>query len=90
MKGKKTPKKVVREIRTRKGQSGGFIHEHHHANPEAHPMEEHTSPNDAAMAQHMMEIMGGPPAAEAAPPDPNAAASGPPAAGGAAPPAQGM
>lgn len=88
LKGKsKAPKKEVHEIRTRKGKSGGFLHEHHHTDPAKHPMEEHVSPDQDAMVQHMMQNMGTPnpgedPNAAAAPPDPNAAAAptGPPMA----------
>jgi hypothetical protein len=56
----KAPRKQIREIRTRKGKSGGYIHEHHHMAPEHHPMEEHTSPDQDAMVQHMMQNMGSP------------------------------
>lgn len=94
LKGKgKAPKKEIHEIRTRKAKSGGFVHEHHHTHPEAHPMEEHVSPDQDAMVQHMMQSMGSggdpnaDPNAGAAPPDPNAAAGGPPAAPPAGPPA---
>ncbi len=52
------PKKEIHEIRTRKGKSGGYIHEHHHTQPSHHPMEEHTSPNQDAMVSHMMDHMG--------------------------------
>jgi hypothetical protein len=54
------PKKTVKEIRTRKAKSGGYIHEHHHEHPEHHPMEEHTSPDQDAMAEHMLQNMGSP------------------------------
>lgn len=90
--GGKSPKKggkEIREIRTRRGKSGGYIHEHHHMDPEANPMEEHTSPDQAAMLQHMMTNMpdqGGDPNAAAAPAAP-AAPAGPPAAAPAGPPA---
>jgi hypothetical protein len=52
------PKKEIHEIRTRKGKSGGYIHEHHHTHPSHHPMEEHTSANQDAMMSHMMDHMG--------------------------------
>jgi hypothetical protein len=48
----KKPAKRIKEIRTRKAKSGGYIHEHHHTSPE-HPMEEHTSADDAGMLSHM-------------------------------------
>ena len=54
----KKPKKEIKEIRTRKGKSGGYIHEHHHTHPEHHSMEEHTSKDAAAMHDHMEEHMG--------------------------------
>jgi hypothetical protein len=87
------PAKHIKEIRTRKGKGGGFIHEHHHTHPDSHPMEEHTSASDKAMAQHMLQSMGsaapadGDPtaAAGAAPPDPNAPAGGPPSPAGGPP-----
>lgn len=77
--GKGKAKKSIREIRTRKGASGGFVHEHHYTDPEANPMEEHVSPDQAGMLQHMAANMGSPDAAGAAP-DPNAAAPTPGAA----------
>lgn len=98
----KKPKKVVHEVRTRKGKTGGFIHEHHHTSPEHHPMEEHVSPDQDAMAEHMMQTLGSPNPGEgsAAPPsddssggapDPSAAAAGatPPPGAGAPPPTPG-
>lgn len=78
----KGPKKEVKEIRTRKGASGGYIHEHHHTSPEHHPMEEHTSANQDAMVQHMMQNMGSPNPGEA---DADAGQSGIPAAAASAP-----
>lgn len=54
------PDKEIKEIRTRKAKSGGYIHEHHHTHPEHHPMEEHTSENQDAMVSHMMEHLGTP------------------------------
>lgn len=76
----KHPKKI-KEIRTRKGANGGYIHEHHHTHPDQHPMEEHVSPDQDAMASHMMDHMGesNPGEAEA-----DAGQSGTPDAGGAA------
>ena len=47
------PKKSVKEIHIRKGKSGGFIMEHHHAAPAVHPMEEHTAPDMDALHDHM-------------------------------------
>ncbi len=81
----KTPKKSVREIRTRKGKSGGYIHEHHHESPEHHPMEEHMSPDQNAMLAHMASAMPNGPAQAAPMDDGSADASG--GAAPAAPPA---
>lgn len=53
--GMKKPKKVVKEIRTRKAKGGGWIHEHHHTEPAHHPMEEHVSADKDAMMQHMSD-----------------------------------
>lgn len=75
------PKKELKEIRTRKGKSGGYIHEHHHTAPEHHPMEEHTSADQDGMMAHMMEHMGTPNPGEA---EADAGQSGVPAAGAAA------
>jgi len=58
-------KKEIKHIVTKKAKSGGFIHEHHHTHPEQHPMEEHVTPNQDAMVQHMMENMGQPNPGEA-------------------------
>ena len=77
-----TPKKEVKEIRTRKGKTGGYIHEHHHTAPEHHPMEEHTSADQDGMMAHMMEHMGTPNPGEA---DADAGQSGVPAAPAPAP-----
>jgi hypothetical protein len=74
------PKKEIKEIRTRKGKSGGYIHEHHHTAPEHHPMEEHTSPDQDAMVSHLMEHMGQPNPGEA---EADAGQGGVPAAGAA-------
>jgi len=68
-------KKEVKEIRTRKGASGGFIHSHHFTDPSQEP-EEHVSPDQASMLQHMAANMGGD--GGSAPVDPNAAPAGPP------------
>jgi hypothetical protein len=59
--------KKLKEIRTRKGENGGYIHEHHHHAPHHMPehMEEHVSPDQDAMASHMMEHMGEPNPGEA-------------------------
>jgi hypothetical protein len=54
----KKPAKKIKEVRTRKAKSGGFIHEHHHTEPAHHPMEEHTTPDTKAMLAHMQEHMG--------------------------------
>ena len=59
-KKEKTPKKEVKEIRTRKGASGGFIHTHSHTRPEHHPDEEHVSPDQDAMVEHMLSNLGTP------------------------------
>lgn len=81
--GGKSPKgkKEVKEIRTRKGASGGFIHSHHFADPSQEP-EEHVSPDQASMLQHMAANMDGGDGSAAPPQDPNAAPAqaGPPAA----------
>lgn len=61
----KEPEKEVHEIRTRKGKSGGYIHEHHHTHPSHHKPEEHVSANQDAMVQHMMQNMGTPNPGEA-------------------------
>lgn len=81
------PKKEIREIRTRKAKSGGYVHEHHHSHPEHHAPEEHVSADQDAMMQHMASAMGQPNPgegqdADAAPADPAAAAGAgaPPAA----------
>lgn len=65
--GEKKPKKEIKEIRTRKAKSGGYIHEHHHTAPEHHPMEEHATQSQDGMVDHMMQHMGEPnPGEEAA------------------------
>lgn len=79
----KKHKKEVHEIRTRKAKSGGYIHEHHHTRPEEHPIEEHTTPDQDAMAAHMIEHMGEPNPGEASGGDEASAA---PAGGAAAMP----
>lgn len=72
-------KKEVKEVRTRKGHKGGYIHEHHHTHPDEHPMEEHVSPDQESMAAHMMETMGSQNPGEAEP-DAGQAGAAPPAA----------
>jgi hypothetical protein len=79
MKGKDKPAKKIKEVRVRKGTSGGHIIEHHHHSPEHHPMEEHATNGDAAMMAHMQQAMGTPPDGSA----PDASAAPPPS--GAAP-----
>lgn len=75
--GKKKPAKKLKEIRTRKGKSGGFIHEHHFSGGEHEP-EEHVSPDAQAMLQHMMANMGGGASAAPAPAaDPDAGQAAP-------------
>lgn len=56
--GMPKPKKVIKEIRTRKSDNGKYIHEHHHSHPEHHKMEEHVSDSKDAMMQHMASNMG--------------------------------
>jgi hypothetical protein len=55
---KEKPKKEVKEVRVRKGKSGGHIMEHHHTRPEHHPVEEHVTSTNKDMMAHMMENMG--------------------------------
>lgn len=78
------PKKEISHIVTRKAASGGYIHEHHHTAPEAHPMEQHVTPDQDSMADHMLQNMGAPntgegdvPAAGATPPAAPAAGAPP-------------
>lgn len=90
----KAPAKVVHKVEIRKGTSGGHIIEHHHTHPDHHPMEEHTTANDAAMLSHLQNVMGNSPASgadpNAMPPDPSAGAGAPsPGAAPAAAPAAG-
>lgn len=59
------PKKEIDHVRTRKGKSGGYIHEHHHTHPEHHPMEQHVSADQDAMVGHMIANMGQPNPGEA-------------------------
>ena len=47
--------KEITEIRTRKSPTGGFIHEHHHTDPELYPMEEHTSGNLKGVMSHLKQ-----------------------------------
>lgn len=65
---KKTPKKSLKSIHTRKAKDNTYIHEHHHHAPHAgmEHMEEHTSPDMAAMKAHMDEHA---PNIQATPPD---------------------
>lgn len=56
----KAPKKEIDHIVTRKAHSGGYVHEHHHKSPMHHPMETHVTPNQDAMAEHMMQSLGTP------------------------------
>lgn len=81
------PKKEIKEVRTRKGKSGGFIHEHHHTHSDHHPVEEHTSANDQAMMAHMAASMGqgAAPSGDPSEVDPASAGGDPAAAAGAAP-----
>lgn len=51
------PKKQVKEMRIRKGASGGNIIEHHHMMPHLHPMEEHTAKDMAELHDHMDKHM---------------------------------
>lgn len=64
-KKERKPKKEIKEMRIRKGKSGGHIIEHHHTAPEHHPMEEHTSGNDDQLANHVLQNMGTPNPGEA-------------------------
>jgi hypothetical protein len=75
----KAPKKEISHIVTRKAHSGGYVHEHHHAHPEHHPMETHVTPDQDAMAEHMMQSLG----------QPNPGEQEADAGGAAAPPAAG-
>ena len=86
------PKKEVHEMRIRRTATPGkHIIEHHHTHPAHHPMTEHVSHNDDALAEHVLQHMGTPNPGEAEADAgqsgiPNAAAAaGAPA--GAAPPA---
>lgn len=81
---KETHKKEIHHIKTRKGKSGGYIHTHVHTKPEEHPDEEHVSPDQDSMVEHMMQHMGEPNPGEA---EADAGQSGVPAAG--APPQAG-
>lgn len=54
------PKKMVHEMRIRKGKSGGHIIEHHHKMPMHHPMEEHTTSTKKQLADHVMQHMSEP------------------------------
>lgn len=59
------PKKEIKHIVTKKAKTGGYIHEHHHTHPEHHPMEEHVTPDQDSMMDHMMQHMGTPNPGEA-------------------------
>lgn len=74
------PKKEIEHIKTKKGKSGGYVHEHHHTHPAEHPMETHVSADQDAMMDHMMQHMGTPNPGEA---EADAGQSGAPAAGAA-------
>ena len=58
--------KVIKHILVRKNHPGtGHIMEHHHTDPSAHPMEEHTTQGDDQMVGHMMDNIGSPNPGEA-------------------------
>jgi hypothetical protein len=78
-------KKTLSHIITRKAKSGGFTHEHHHVDAEAHPAETHVSSDQDAMAAHMVASLGDDAPASGDPSDPTGDASAAPAAAGAAP-----
>lgn len=59
------PAKKVNEIRIRHSANGGHIIEHHHTH-HSHPVEEHTTKGDDALAGHVMDTMGTPNPGEAA------------------------
>lgn len=61
----KKSKKELSHIVTKKAKSGGYIHEHHFTHPEDHAMEQHVTPDQDAMADHMIEHMGAPNPGEA-------------------------
>lgn len=86
----KGSKKEIKSIHTRPGKSGGYIHEHHFNNPEENQMEEHTSPDQASMLQHMAANLpdagGGDVSAAPAGPPQVAPPAGPPAAAPSGPP----
>jgi hypothetical protein len=50
------PAKVLHHIRTRKA-GKGYIHEHHFTHP-THNTEEHTSPDQDGMVDHMLTHLG--------------------------------
>lgn len=80
------PHKEIKEIRIRKGKSGGHIIEHHHTHPEHHPVEEHVAPTMDALHDHMEDTMGAPNLGEA---EADAGQSGIPAGAAPAPSATG-
>lgn len=53
------PKKEIREMRIRKGASGGYVIEHHHTHF-SHPMEEHTAKDTDDLHDHLEQHMGEP------------------------------
>lgn len=63
------PKKEIKEIRTRKVKKTGgghsFVHEHVHTEPEHYPNEEHVSPDQDSMVDHLMSHLGEPNPGEA-------------------------
>lgn len=76
----KKPAKKISHVTVRKGASGGHIVTHHHTAPEHHPAEDHVTPNDQALMEHMQQTMGNTAAPQGAPPDgadPNAGAAPP-------------
>lgn len=75
--GEDKPKKEIKHVITRKAHGKGYIHTHVHTHP-AHPDEEHISPDQDGMVEHMMEHMGSPNPGEA---EADEGQSGIPAAG---------
>lgn len=53
------PKKEVREMRIRKGASGGHIIQHSHVHMHLHPDEEHVTSDGKGLMKHIMEHMAG-------------------------------
>ena len=85
-KEEKPPKKEIKHIITSKAKSGGYIHKHVHTHPETHPDEDHVSPDQDAMAQHMLSSLGEPNPGEQ---EADAGQSGTPGAGAAPTPQAG-